>query len=366
MVRLRPEISQIQEYQQGQDARPDAFKLSSNEMPFEPSNAVQAAIAEGIHAANLYPDHGAPALVHAIADMHSVDADGVALGAGSVEVLRQIVTAATQPGDEVLFGWPTYSVYPNLARLAGAEPVAVPLADDRYDLRALAAAVTARTRVALICNPNNPTGTTVTADAFASFLASVPDDLLVAVDEAYVEFSADAKSTTFVPLIQSHPNLAVLRTFSKAYGLAGLRVGYAIAKPEVIAQLKRTALPFGVADLAQRAAAAALQDQETMRRRVRFIIGERERITATLRALGRDVGWSAGNFIWLRTGLETPAVADALAEQGVIARVIEGEGVRVTVGTRAANDRFIASLAAIADGQNPGVGRWAQASRLAI
>jgi len=347
MVHQRAKIEALPAYVQGKSL-PDAVKLSSNENPYPPLESVLQATHERLSRFNLYPDMGAIELRERIAARHGVRLEEVSVGAGSVEVLSQLINASADEGDEVIFAWRSFEAYPILIQVAGAEPVRVPLtADERHDLDAMAAAVTERTRLILICTPNNPTGTTVHADELERFMAKVPEDVLVVIDEAYVHFDNDPKSVDGLDFFRRYPNIAVLHTFSKAYGLAGLRVGYAIAPERVTTNLRRVAVPFGVNDLAQTAAIASLDAEDELNARVELLVAERARVLAAMREQGWKPVDSLGNFIWLRTGEHTPAVDEALRAGGVIARAYGVDGLRVTIGDPAMNDTFLAALATI-------------------
>jgi len=349
MVRQRESVERLPAYIQGKSL-PDAVKLSSNENPYPPLPSVTEALRRRLERINLYPDMGAVALRERIAEVYEVRPEEVAVGAGSVEVAAQLINASAGEGDEVMFAWRSFEAYPILVQVAGATPVPVPLtADERHDLEAMAAAVTPRTRLIFICTPNNPTGTVVHGDELERFLAAVPEDVLVVVDEAYVHFDTDPESADGVDFFRRHPNVAVLHTFSKAYGLAALRVGYAIAPERVATNLRRVAVPFGVNDLAQAAAVASLtEDAETeLEARVRLIVSERGRVLAALREQGWNPADSFGNFVWLRTGERTAEIDESLKSQGVIARAYGTDGIRVTIGSEEMNDRFIAALASV-------------------
>jgi len=349
MIRLREDVLEIPAYKQGAIPASDAVKLSSNENPYPPLPSVRDAVLGRIDDINRYPAMTAPALVARIARHHGVPEETIALGSGSVEVAGQIISATSGLGDEVLFAWPSFTAYPTLARIAGATPVAVPLTtDDRHDLSAMADAITERTRVIIVCNPNNPTGTSVSAGELDEFLARVPDDVLVVLDEAYVHFSRRRDGVDGIDVFRTHPNVALLYTFSKAYGLAGLRVGYAIAQPEVAGALRRVAIPFGVTDLAQQAAIASLDAPEELAERIDAIVAERERVLAGLRAAGCDVADSDANFVWLRSGPRTADVNEVLRAHGVLARGSGQDGMRITIGTTQENDRVLAAAEELA------------------
>lgn len=348
MVLQRDGIEKLPSYIQGK-AIPHAVKLSSNENPYPPLDSVRAAVARELESFNLYPDMGAGALIHRIAERNGVRPEEVAVGAGSVEVLAQLIHASAGAGDEVVFAWRSFEAYPILTQVAGATPVPVPLrADEGHDFAAMAAAVTERTRLILVCSPNNPTGATVSAAELEAFLAAVPERVLVVFDEAYVHFNTAPGRAEGLDFFRRHENVAVLHTFSKAYGLAGLRVGYAIARAEVAANLRRVSVPFAVSNLAQQAAMASLEAEPELQQRIDVIVAERARVLAELRALGWAAPDSFGNFVWLRTGARTPEIDLALQQHAVVARAYGTEGLRITVGTREMNDRFLAAIAGVA------------------
>ncbi len=329
-VRLRPEIVALPAYAQGRAASADAFKLSSNENPFPPHPAVLAAIRD--LDINRYPDASALVVRERLAARHGVTPDEVIVGAGSVAVLAQLLTAAASVGDEVVYAWRSFEAYPGLITVAGAISVPVALLPDgRHDLPAMAAAVSDRTRVVIVCTPNNPTGTIVTADEFETFMAAVPDDLLVILDEAYVEFVRDENSVDGAALIGRYPNLVVLRTFSKAYGLAGLRAGYAIAHPTIVQAARSTAIPLSVTEAAQRAVHAALDHEAELLEQVAVLATRRDEVQAQLRAQGWPVPVSHGNFVWLPTGKATAEAAEAFSAAGLVVRAFAPEGIRISI-----------------------------------
>jgi histidinol-phosphate aminotransferase len=347
--RIRPELADVPPYKPGKPAPEGAHKLSSNENPYPPLPSVVAAVHHAAGRMNRYPDAASTRLVEALAARHQVPVDTLAVGTGSVGLAQQVVQSTAGAGDEVVFAWRSFEAYPIFVRVAGATAVRVPLGpDERHDLDAMLAAVTPRTRLVLVCNPNNPTGTAVGGAAFERFLDKVPADVLVVVDEAYHEFVRDPEVPDGVELQRERPNVCVLRTFSKAYGLAGLRVGYAVAHPAVADALRRTAVPFGVSVLAEEAALASLKAEAgvELRDRVERLVAERTRVTAALRDQGWVVPPSEANFVWLRTGQRTAAVTDAMAAAGVVVRPFDGEGIRVTVADPEADDAFLAAAAA--------------------
>jgi histidinol-phosphate aminotransferase len=348
MVHQRETISRLPAYKQGAAAGDSgAFKLSSNENPFAPLPSVTQAVARALDEIHLYPSMAAAEITDRIAARFDVEASNVVFGAGSVEVLSQLLHASAGAGDEVIFAWRSFEAYPILVQVAGATPVPIDLrTDERHDLDAMADAITDRTRLILVCNPNNPTGACVTATELDAFMARVPENVLVVVDEAYVHFNRDAASAVGIDFFRRYPNVAVLHTFSKAYGLAGLRIGYAIAPTAVATNLRRVALPFGVTALAQHAALASLDAEDELTLRVDEIVAERTRVLAALRASGWHVTDSHGNFVWLRTGQDTDRVNTVFVRGGILARAFSGEGLRVSIGTPPQNDRFLVAAAA--------------------
>ncbi len=245
-----------------------------------------------------------------------------------------------------MFAWRSFEAYPIVTQVGGARPVPVPLTfDARHDLPAMADAATGRTRLVLVCSPNNPTGPAVHTQELEAFLERVPRDVLVVLDEAYVEFVRDEKVPDGVELWRRHPNLAVLRTFSKAYGLAGLRVGYVLAHPPVADAVRATALPFGVSTLAQEAAIASLDAEAELLDRVEAIVGERERVVAALRSSGWPVPDAQGNFVWFDLADRSVDFATACQQAGVVVRPFAGDGVRCTIDVPEANDRLLAVAA---------------------
>lgn len=350
-VRLREALNLIPSYVPGKPAPQregfTTYKISSNENPYPPLPSVLSVIAEAASQVNRYPDMSVTALRTAIAEHFGVRLEEVATGTGSVGILGQIMQIACDPGDEVVFAWRSFEAYPIIVGLSGATAVQVPLtADASHDLPAMAAAITERTKVVLVCTPNNPTGPIVTAPDLDSFLAAVPSDVLVVIDEAYVEFGRDPRAADALAVWRSHPNVVVLRTFSKAYGLAGLRVGYAIAHEPIADALRKAAVPFGVSDLAQQAAIASLSAYDELAERVEDLVIERSRVIKALREQGWDVPDSQANFIWLPLGDDSLAFAEVAAEQGLVVRPFAGDGVRCTIAEVEANDRLIEVAAA--------------------
>jgi histidinol-phosphate aminotransferase len=344
--KLRAELDGIPTYKPGRPpaAAEDgtsgpAYKLSSNENPYPPLPGVLEAATAAAAAFNRYPDMACTALTDELARRFGVPAEHIATGTGSVGVAQQLLQSTSGPGDEVIYAWRSFEAYPIITRISGAAPVQVPLAaDETHDLDAMADAITERTRLIFVCNPNNPTGTVVRRAELDRFLDRVPSDVLVVLDEAYREFITDPDVPDGVDVYRDRPNVAVLRTFSKAYGLAGLRIGFAIAHEPVAAALRKTAVPFGVTQLAQDAAVASLRAEPALLERVAGLVTERGRVAEALAGQGWTVPETHANFVWLRLGDRTLDFAAACERAGATVRPFAGEGVRITVGETEAND----------------------------
>jgi histidinol-phosphate aminotransferase len=316
--------------------------LASNETPYPLLPHVREAIAAAVVDGNRYPDPGVVRLTEALAAKHGVDVDRVAVGCGSVQLVQELVEISCDAGDEVVFGWRSFEAYPTLTTIAGATPVAVPLRAEHLDLDAMLAAVTDRTRLVLLCSPNNPTGPALGATEVKAFLAQLRPDVLVVLDEAYAEFVDDPLAVDGTRLLDEHPNLLVLRTFSKAYGLAGLRVGYAVTgDPAVAGALRQVHLPFAVSVPAQAAALASLEVEDQLLAQVAEVVALREPLRQELRALDWDVPPAQGNFVWLPAGAASDRVSQVFEEHGILVRCFSGEGVRITVATPRDNARVI-------------------------
>ncbi|WP_313480500.1 histidinol-phosphate transaminase [Microbacterium sp.] len=346
LPRIRPEIAALPPYRQGKQAGPDAFKLSSNENPFEPLPSVLEAL-QTTTPINRYPDASAAALRARLGEKYGVEPDAVHVAAGSVSILHQLVLGTASVGDEVVYAWRSFEAYPSLPLVAGATGVQVPLTSGaRHDLDAMADAVNDRTRVVIVCTPNNPTGPVVSSAEFAAFVARVPQDVLIILDEAYAEFvtAPDAVDGLGERVFERHPNVVVLRTFSKAYGLAGLRVGYAIGHPRVLDAARTTGIPLSVTSAAERAAIASLDaDAEAeLRERISVIVERRTRLIGGLRAQGWQVPDSQANFVWLPAGERTDEVAAAFDAADLIVRPFSGDGIRISVGEEESIDRVLA------------------------
>ncbi|WP_213453877.1 histidinol-phosphate transaminase [Rhizomonospora bruguierae] len=326
---------------------PEAIKLASNEVPYGPLPGVAEAAAEAVRESNRYPDMGVLALRNALAELYGVPAERVVTGCGSVALAEALVRAAALPGDEVLYSWRSFEAYPIIVAVSGATSVRVPnTAGHAHDLAAMAAAVTDRTRLIFVCNPNNPTGTPIHRVDLDRFLAAVPESVLVVIDEAYREFVTDPEVPDGLATYGNRPNVVVLRTMSKAWGLAGLRMGYLVAQPEVAAAVRKVVTPFSTSAVAQAAAVAALAQEDEVRRRCALVVEERERLLRAVRALVPDVPDTQANFVWLPLGERSAEFGRGCEARGVIVRPFAGDGVRVTVGTPAEDDAFLGAAEA--------------------
>jgi histidinol-phosphate aminotransferase len=324
--------------------------LASNESPYPPLPAVVEAAAAALAGVNRYPDPSNAALRKALSDRHGVPANRIAIGNGSCDILLAAGEALLEPGAEIVYAWPSFSVYPHLAAASGARAIQVPLdSEHRHDLGAMAQEITGATRLVIVCNPNNPTSTALPLDEVAEFVAGVPRHVAVILDEAYVEFSLLQDPEDSVGLLDKHPNLVLLRTFSKIYGLCGLRVGYALCGSEAF----RTAVdqvrqPFFCNAAAQAAAITALQHQDEVTRRVERNLAERTSLVTDLEGLGLSVAESHANFVWFDVGDEEAEIVKELSQRGVLVRAGAALGrpgaLRVTVGTQAENERLVEAL----------------------
>ena len=349
-IRPRPVVDRLPRYAAGKPAAAveglESYKLSSNENPLPPIPAVLQAIAEQTDF-NRYPDPLSSKLRGALAEFLHVPAEDIVTGAGSLGALNQLlVTFAGQnddgKADEVIYAWRSFEAYPICVGLAGAESVRIPLtADGRHDLDAMAAAMTARTKVILLCTPNNPTGPILEAGETERFIRSVPADVVIVIDEAYQEFVRAQDAVDGIEMYRKYANVVVLRTFSKAHGLAGLRVGYSISNPDLTQHLRVAATPFAVSQIAERAAVTSLQNFGQVVERVQSLVDERERVTTGLRDLGWFIPAAQGNFVWLGLGEDSAEFAALAAEQALSVRAFGNEGVRVSIGEVEANTRFL-------------------------
>ncbi len=356
---MRPAVDALPAYKPGKAAEQaerehniaEAIKLASNENPYPPPAAVVEAVAAACRNGNLYCDHRATAVREALADRLDLAVEQVTVGAGSVALLYQLATAYIDPGDEAITPWISFEAYPISVQTMGGTLVQVPLTPDHaFDLDAVAAAVNERTKLVLLATPNNPTGTAVSSAAVATLAEAVRHDVIVLVDEAYREFADPALGDPVTDLLPRFDNVAVARTFSKAYGLASLRVGYVMAHPEVVSAIDKCLYPFNVSGPAQAAALAALGDDATAEAQANIdaIAAERGRVLAALAADGWETPDAQANFVWMPLGDRTDEVCIALEQRGVVVRPFSQVGIRVTIGTPAQNDRFLTTLAEVA------------------
>ncbi len=320
-------------------------RLASNEMPYPLLPSVTAAITQAVTDSNRYPDPSVTVLTERLAAKHGVDPSRVAVGCGSNQIVQELVEISCDAGEEVVFGWRSFEAYPGFTAIAGATAVKVPLKDQALDLPAMAAAITERTRLVLLCSPNNPTGTALTQAEVVAFLAQVPQDVLVVVDEAYFEFVDDPAVVNTFTLLDEHPNLVVVRTFSKAYGLAGLRVGYAVSTPAIAGALRQVHLPFSVTIAAQAAALASLDVEDQLLAQVATVVELREPLRKELLDLGWQIPPTQGNFVWFPTP-DADRLSEVFEQHGVLVRCFSGEGCRVTVGLPEDNTKVVAAARA--------------------
>ncbi|MCV7377049.1 aminotransferase [Mycobacterium alsense] len=341
-ARLRPELVGLPVYVPGKTV-PGSIKLASNETVLGPLPSVRAAIERATDRINRYPDSACVQLKAALAKHLGSDfaPEHVAVGCGSVSLCQQLVQITASVGDEVVMGWHSFELYPPQVQVAGAVAVKVPLRDHTFDLYAMLAAITDRTRLIFVCNPNNPTSTVVDPDALARFVEAVPAHILIAIDEAYVEYIRDGMLPDSLALARARGNVVVLRTFSKAYGMAGLRVGYAVGHPDLITALDQVYVPFSVSSLSQAAAIASLEAADELLARTDAVVAERNRVSAALRDAGYRLPPSQANFVWLPLGPRTQDFVARAAEAGVVVRPFAPDGVRVTIGAPDENDALL-------------------------
>jgi histidinol-phosphate aminotransferase len=323
------------------------IKLASNENPLGPSPRAMATIGEDTATLHRYPDGGAFRLRAALADRWKVTSDHIILGNGSDEILGLLARTFLSPGDEALMADHTFVIYKMEVAAAHGIAVTVPLKNWRHDLPAMADAVTAKTRLLFVCNPNNPTGTMVSAEEVARLMARVPDHVIVVFDEAYFEYVRSADFPDSMAYVKQGRHAVVLRTFSKIYGLAGLRIGYGVTTPEIATLLNRVRPPFNANSVAQRAALAALSDDDHVARSRTVNEAGMDQVVNGLRALGFAPIPSEANFVYLDVGRDGRAVFEALLREGVIIRHIEGRMVRVTIGRQEENQVFLTALARV-------------------
>ncbi len=341
-ARLRPELAELPAYVEGKTVA-GAIKLASNETVHGPLPSVRAAIDEAAGAVNRYPDnHNAELKSRLALHLDSGFApEHIAVGCGSVSLCQRLIQASASVGDEVLFGWRSFEMYPLQVRVAGAIPIQVPLSDDTFDLYAMLAAVSDRTRLIFVCNPNNPTSTVVDPQALARFIEAVPSHVLIAIDEAYVEYIRDGLQPDSLGLVRSYSNVVVLRTFSKAYGLAGLRVGYAVGDPQVITALNKVTVPFTTSNISQAAAIASLDAADELLARTDALVAERTRVSKALRDSGFRLPPSQANFVWLPLADRTLDFVEHAADAGIVVRPYGTDGVRITIGAPEENDALL-------------------------
>lgn len=346
--RVRPNVRDIDRYEPGED-HPGAIKLSSNENPRAPHPKIVAAVTAALHESNRYPESGSPELTRALAEHHGVSPNEIAVGNGSNEIIDLLVRAFVEPHESVVYPVPSFIVYGLVPKICGCKGVAVPCRDYRLDLDAMRAAVDANTRVVFICNPNNPTSTYLTATQVAVFLDGIPNDVLVVMDEAYIDYVDAPDFPDSLSLRKKRDNVVVLRTFSKFFAVAGVRVGYAIAHPDVIDAIHKTRQPFNVSRLAQAAGIGALACMKELEPYARETIAERARVRDAIAALGLVCPESQANFVFVDLGSSDLDLFDELSKRGVIVRRLGQFGAarntyRITIGTPAENDRLIAAL----------------------
>jgi histidinol-phosphate aminotransferase len=341
MTLTRADLAKLPSYVPGRSV-PGAIKLASNEVPYGPLPGVVDAIVEAANGVHRYPDMGVVALRGKLANRLGVAAERVVTGCGSVALAEHLVRAAVMPGEEMVYAWRSFEAYPIIAAGAAAKSVQVPnTATHAHDFPAMAAAVTPNTRLVIVCTPNNPTGTPARRAELTEFLDTVGEDVLVVLDEAYREFVTDPEVPDCLVEFGDRPNVVVLRTLSKAWGLAGLRIGYLVAQPAVADAVRKVLTPFSTSAAAQAAALAALDQDTEMRRRADLVVSERTRVYNALRALGQDVPVTQANFVWLPLRDGALAFGQVCEANGVIVRPFAGDGVRVTIGTPEENDAFL-------------------------
>lgn len=342
-ARLRPELADLPAYTPGKTV-PGAIKIASNETVHGPLPSVRAAIDKATDNVNRYPDNGYLELREHLAkhvDNGAFAPENISVGCGSVSLCQQLIQITSTVGDEVLYGWRSFEIYPLQVRTAGATPVPVPLTEYTFDLDAMLAAITDRTRLIFVCNPNNPTSTVVNPEKLARFVEAVPPHILIALDEAYIEYVREPMLPDSFGLVRSHSNVVVLRTFSKAYGLAGLRIGYAVGDQEIVTALGKVYVPFTATSVSQAAAIASLDAADELLARTDAVVAERTRVSAALQDAGYVLPPSQANFVWLPLPGQAQEFAEDSANSRIIVRPYGEDGVRVTVAAPHENDAFI-------------------------
>lgn len=338
--RIRSSVENIRLYKPGKPAAADSFKVSSNESHLPPLPAIRDAVIEEIDRVNRYPVDLTQTLAELLAHRHGVEPEQIHLSTGASAVLGELVRATVDEGGEVIYPWRSFELYPILVAQHGGTPVAVPLnAGHRTDLEAMLAAITDRTQLILLCSPNNPDGAVMGEAELRTFLDRVPDHIPVGLDEAYAEFAGPAQPDMGA-IFRDYENTVRLRTFSKVHGIAGLRLGYGIAHPDVAVGLRRAAPPFAANSLALAAGIAALRPdvQKQLAERTAWVVSERERMRA---GITRDLPESGGNFIYLPLGADTPAFVEFADSSGLVVRGYGEDGVRISVGEEEANSLSI-------------------------
>lgn len=341
--RIRSSVEAIRLYKPGKPAADDAFKVSSNESHLPPLPAIRDAIIDEIDQVNRYPVAMAEVLTELLAKRHGVAPEQIHLSTGASAVLGELVRATVDEGGEVIYPWRSFELYPILVHQHAGTPVEVPLDEHhRHDLEAMLAAITDRTQLILLCSPNNPDGAILDEAELRSFLDRVPSHIPVGLDEAYAEFAGE-KQPDMAAIFHDYENTVRLRTFSKVHGIAGLRLGYGIAHPDVASGLRRTAPPFAANSLALAAGIAALRPdvQEQLAERTAWVVSERERMREGIR---RDLPESGGNFIYLPLGADTPAFVEFAETYGLMVRGYQEDGVRISVGEEEANSQAIRAV----------------------
>jgi histidinol-phosphate aminotransferase len=350
LIRVRSAVAGLPTYTAGKPApkmdRELSFKLSSNENPFPPLPGVIEATTAAMAQMNRYPDIANTEITSALSSRLGVAGEQLAFGTGSVGVLYHLLQATCQPGDEVVYAWRSFEAYPIAVPIAGATPVPVPLAPGAvHDLDTMRRAVTSATKAIMLCTPNNPTGPALQHQRVIDFIDSIPDHIMIVLDEAYLEFVTDPEGLRGLDAMAGRPNVVVLRTFSKAYGLAGFRVGYCVADADLAAAVRAVSLPFGVSIAAQAAVIASLEAEPLLLDRVADLVKARDALAVGLRDLGFEVPDAQGNFVWLPGGPHTAVYAAAFATAGLMVRPYasggEWDGLRITVGEPAANSRVL-------------------------
>lgn len=345
-VRLRQVLSDLPAYVAGKGDAGKVVKLSSNELPFPPAKPIIEAGEQALTSINRYPDAIGSALAAKLGAHYRLHPEQVVVGPGSIQVLANALSAVAQAGNNVVYAWRSFEAYPILVGITGASSRQIPLnSHGGHDLDAILSAVDENTAAVILCSPNNPTGTSLTGTQVREFLAALPTQVLAVLDEAYFEFDTSLGHVDGATLLADFPNLLVLRTFSKAYGLAGLRCGYGLTSPYLAEAIRKVATPFGLSAVAEACALAALADNAAMLSQVSQICKERERVLSELRNLGWTIPQAGGNFIWFGAPVGAQIQAAALS-QGVQTRGFV-EGVRVTIGSRAENDQFLTAISSI-------------------